>query len=262
LYYGTEQAFNGAKDPWDREDMFAGQFEWGPSRGDNFNLTHPLFQLVAKLNNLRRLYPSLQTGVQSNLWADANGPGLFALTRRLGAKEVFVVFNTANTNETLPPCPVVYPAGTKMQNVLDEKESFTVAAGGRTPPLTVPGTSAKIFVAQSELRPLDPVVTQISPAHDAQQISPSTPIVIQFSKPMDTASVEQAFSTVPPVKGAFAWTAAHDQMTFTPDSPGFETQPGVTVRLSDSARDAVGGKTFYAPFESRYRCGAPNISTK
>ena len=77
LYYGTEQAFNGGKDPWDREDMFAGQFEWGPSRGDNFNMTHPLFQFVARLNNFRRLYPALQTGVQINLWSDPQGPGLF-----------------------------------------------------------------------------------------------------------------------------------------------------------------------------------------
>ncbi len=87
LYYGTEQAFNGANDPYDREDMFAGQFEWGPSLGDNFNLTHPLFQLVAKLNNFRRLYPALQTGGQTNLWSDANGPGLLAFARRLARRK-------------------------------------------------------------------------------------------------------------------------------------------------------------------------------
>ena len=134
LYYGTEQAFNGGKDPFDREDMFAGQFEWGPSRGDNFNMTHPLFQLVARLNNFRRLYPALQTGVQSNLWSNANGPGLFAYARRLGAQQVFVVFNTAETNQNLPPCPTIYPPGTKLQNLLDEKENLTVLAGGQTPP--------------------------------------------------------------------------------------------------------------------------------
>ena len=208
LYYGTEQAFNGGKDPFDREDMFAGQFEWGPSRGDNFNMTHPLFQLVARLNNFRRLYPALQTGVQSNLWSNANGPGLFAYTRRLGAQQVFVVFNTAETNRILPPCPTIYPAGTKLQNLLDEKENLTVLAGGQTPPVVVPGTSAKIFVAESEIRPLDPVVTGISPAHDAKEIAPTAPVVIHFSQPMDTGSVERAFSTVPPVNGRFSWTAA------------------------------------------------------
>ena len=125
LYYGTEQAFDGAKDPWDREDMFAGQFERGPSLGDNFNMTHPLYQFVARLNNFRRLYPALQTGVQSNLWNNTNGPGLFAYTRRLGSQEVFVVFNTATTAQTLPPCPTIYPKGTKLQNLLDENESLT-----------------------------------------------------------------------------------------------------------------------------------------
>jgi glycosidase len=254
LYYGTEQAFDGAKDPWDREDMFAGQFEWGPSCGDNFNMTHPLFQLVARLNNLRRLYPALQTGVQSNLWSNAGGPGLFACTRRLGAQEVFVVFNTANTNQILPACPTSYPVGTRLRNLLDETEIVTVPAGGRTPPLAVPGTSAKIFIEQSQIRPLDPVVTAISPAHDVKEIPPIAPIEIRFSEPMDTNSVERAFSTVPPASGAFSWSPALDVVTFTPKDPGFSPGTLVAVRIADTARDARSGKTFYAGFESRFRC--------
>src|SRR6185437_16300458 len=103
-------------------------------------------------NNLRRLYPALQTGAQSNLWSDANGPGLFAFTRRLGTQEVFVVFNTANANKTLPPCPVICSPGTKMQNVFDAQETFAVNDDGRTPSLVLPGTSAKIFVAASQVR--------------------------------------------------------------------------------------------------------------
>lgn len=262
LYYGTEQEFNGGKDPWDREDMFAGQFEWGPSHGDNFNMTHPLFQLVAKLNNFRRLYPELQTGAQSNLWSNANGPGLFAFARRLGTQEVFVVLNTATTNELLPPCPTIYPAGTKMLNTLDEKESVTVGANGRIPSLTVPGTSAKIFVAESQFRPLDPVVTEISPGHDAQEIPAGAAIVVHFSKPMDTASAEPAFSTIPPAKGVFSWSAARDEMTFTPSNPGFPAQSMIAVRIDDSARDGVSGRTFYAGFESHYRCASPGSYTK
>jgi glycosidase len=256
LYYGTEQAFNGAKDPWDREDMFAGQFESGPSLGDNFNMTHPLFQLVAKLNNFRRLYPALLTGVQSNLWSNANGPGLFAFTRQLNTQEVFVVFNTANTNQILPPCPTIYPAGTKLQNLLDEKEKLTVLAGGQTPPVGVPGMSAKIFVAEFEIRPLDPVVTDISPAHDAKDVSPTAPIVIHFSQPIDARSVERAFSTVPLAQGKFVWSAARDELTFTPAGQGFDPQTLVTVRIGDGARAVDSGKKFYAGFESRFYCGS------
>ncbi|HKW29996.1 MAG TPA: alpha-amylase family glycosyl hydrolase, partial [Verrucomicrobiae bacterium] len=255
LYYGTEQAFNGGKDPWDREDMFAGQFEWGPSRGDNFNMTNPLFQFVARLNNFRRLYPALQIGVQSNLWSSAAGPGLLAYTRRLGPQEVFVVFNTAETNQILPACSMTYSAGTRLVNLLDENESIIMPAGGQTPPLVVPGTSAKIFVALSELRPLDPVVTAISPGHDAREIPPTAPIAIRFSQPMDTASVEHAFSTEPPVKGAFFWSPARDEVRFTPESPGFQPQTMVTVHLGDTARTANSGRTFYGGFESHFRCG-------
>jgi len=255
LYAGTEQAFNGAKDPWDREDMFAGQFEWGPSLGDNFNMAHPLFQLTAELNNLRRLYPALQTGAQSNLWSNAKGPGMFAYTRQLGTQEVFVVFNTATTNRTLPACPTLYPAGTKLVNVLDESETVSVRAGNHTPPIVMTATSAKIFVAVAQFRPLDPVVTGVSPTHDAKDVSPTAPVVIHFSKAMDAVSVEQAFSTMPSVKGAFSWSPAHDVLTFTPAGHGFRPRSEVSVRIGDTARDAGSGQTFYAGFESRYVCG-------
>jgi len=189
------------------------------------------------------------------VWSNATGPGLFAYTRRLAAQEVFVVFNTAETNQILPACPMAYPARTKLVNVLDENETVTVNADGQTPSLVVPGTSAKIFVAASELRPFDPVVAAISPAHDAGEVSPATPIVIRFSQPMDTASVERAFSTEPPVKGAFSWSPAGDEMRFIPASPGFPPLTLITVHLGDTARSAGSRQPFYAGFESCFRCG-------
>jgi alpha-amylase len=254
LYYGTEQGFNGGKDPWDREDMFAGQFEWGPSIGDNFNMTHPLFQFVAMLNNFRRLYPALRMGVQSNLWSDASGPGLFAYARRLGRQQVFIVFNTADHKRTLPACPMIYPAGTRLENLLDQAESITLTANGLTPPFDVPGTSAKIFVPESDVRSLDPVVTSISPEHDSKAMSPAASIVIHFSQPMDISSVELAFSTEPAIHGTFSWAATRDEMTFTPTSAGFQSRTMITVKIADRAR-AVNGRKFYAGFEARYRCG-------
>ena len=255
LYYGTEQAFNGRKDPWDREDMFAGQFEQGPSLGDNFNMTHPFFQWVARLNNFRRLYPALQTGVQSILWSQPVGPGIFAYTRRLDSQEVLVVLNTADTDATLPVCPLHYPAGTTLVNVLDPNQKITLLAGGKFPALDVAGTSAKIFVAASQVRVLDPVVTAMTPTHDARDISPTAPIVVRFSQTMNTGSVERAFSTTPSVAGRFSWSAAHDQMTFTPRGPGFEPKSMVTVHIDHTARDAASGNRFYAGFELRYHCG-------
>jgi alpha-amylase len=253
LYYGTEQGFDGGKDPYDREDMFAGKFEWGPSLGDNFNMTHPLFRLIAKLNNFRRLYPALQTGVQSNLWSNAYSPGLFAYTRHLGAQEVFVVLNTAGIDETLPGCPVIYPPGTALANLLDPRETITVVAGSKTPAITLPATSAKIFIAQSQLLPIDPVVTNVSPVHDSQEIGPDSPIVIQFSEPMDTTSVEASFSTSPSVRGAFSWSPSREEMTFTPEDTGFALHTMVQLRIADTARDASAGKRLSGAFESRFQ---------
>ena len=253
VYQGTEQAFNGGADPNNREDMFAGAFEQGPSLGDNFNMAHPIFQHIAKLNNFRRLYPALRNGSHVNLWNTPGGPGLFAYSRQLsGTQEVFVVLNTASTTQALPARPTLYSPGTILVNLLDTNETLTVVAGSVTPAINVPAMSAKLFLAQSQLIPLNPVVTSISPAHDATSVSAIAPLTIQFNQPMDTNSVQAAFTTTPAVTGNFAWSPARDTLTFTPTV----SWPGVTlmkVRIADTAQ-ALAGTTnrLFAAFDSRF----------
>ncbi len=249
LYQGTEQAFNGGADPANREDMFAGQFEQGPSLGDNFNYTHPLFQRVAKLNNFRRLYPALTLGAHVNQWNNSGGPGLFAYSRVLTTQEVFVVFNTASNSQTLPARTVTYPAGTVLANLLNPGETFTVLAGSQTPAVTVPATTAKIFLAQAQMLPLDPVVISNSPVHAAKNVATLSPLVLQFSKPMNTSSVESAFATAPPSAGTFGWSAGGDTMTFTPAGTGFAPLTNIMVTVSNTAVDAVSGNALLAPYQ-------------
>ena len=256
LYYGTEQAFNGTTDPNDREDMFAGQFEQGPSLGDNFNMTHPQFQMVAKLNNFRRLYPALLTGSHVNKWNDPDSPGLFAYARRLGTEEVFVVFNTATSTQTLTNRTTIFPADTQIVNLFDTNEVLTVTATPEIPPITVPGTTAKIFVAQSDWKSLDPAVISNSPVHDAASVATYSPIVLQFSKPMNRASVETNFGTIPSVSGTFAWSPAGDTMTFTAGGAGLPGLTMMTVRLTNSAIDAVLGNALFSPYEMRFKTAA------
>jgi glycosidase len=260
LYYGTEQGFDGTTDPNDREDMFAGEFKDGPdgtveslsSPGvDNFNMTHPLFQWVAKLNNFRRLYPALTLGSYINRASNSSGPGLFAYSRILGTQEVFVVFNTASSSQTLTACTLTYPAGTVLLNLLNTNENYTLTAGSQTPAITVPGTTAKIFIAQSQWQPLDPVVVSNSPSHWSTNAT-SSPIVLQFSESMDTNSVQAAFRTAPAVSGSFSWSsvnAANDTMTFTPNGAGFPPLTNITVIVTNSAYGAASGKTMFAPYE-------------
>ena len=256
LYYGTEQAFNGGNDPYDREDMFAGQFKDGLAGVDSFNMSHPLFQLVARLNNFRRLYPALSLGSHVNQWYTPGGPGLFAYSRVLNTQEVFVVFNTAATNQTLPARLLTYPAGTVLENLLNTNETFVVAAGSQTPPITVPGTTAKIFLAQSQWQPLDPVVVSNFPAHAATGVATVSPVVIQFSEPMETNSVQSVFATTPAISGTFSWSAAGETMTFTPDAPGFAALTNITVTVGSTALGAISGKTMVAPYTLLFQTAA------
>jgi len=258
LYYGTEQAFNGGTDPSNREDMFDGLFEQGPSLGDNFNQTHPLFRRVAQLNNFRRVYPALRRGDHANRWNNPSGPGLFAYARRFESQEVFVAFNTAGSSQTLTARPTTYPAGTVLINLLNTNETLTVNSTPNIPSFSVPGTSVKIFVAQSQFQPLDPVVTGVTPAHGLTNVSTGTQIVLRFSKPMNTNTVQAAFSYS---TGNFAWNTIRNTMTFTP-SASLPTGTTNLVRLATTALDSVDGKAFFAPFESYFvTAGTPGADT-
>lgn len=255
LYYGTEQAFNGGNDPNDREDMFDGQFEQGPSLGDNFNMTHPQFRLVAMLNNFRRLYAPLRTGTHVNKSSNPSGPGLLSYARRLGTQEVFVVVNTAGSQQTLTNQSTILAPGTTIVNLFNTNEVLTVAAMSQIPPITVPSTSAKIFVAQSDWLPLDPVVISDSPAHDAADVPTYSPIVLQFSKSMDTNSVQNAFGIIPPVSGTFGWSASRDVMTFTAAGAGLPASTTIAVRVTNGV-DTVSGNGMFAPYEMKFKTGA------
>jgi alpha-amylase len=259
LYYGTEQGFNGTTDPYDREDMFAGKFKDGPAGMDSFNMTHPLFLLTAQLNNFRRLYPALQIGSHVNQWNDPDSPGLFAYARRLqsGAttQEAFVVFNTSTSSQTLTNRSTAFAAGTQIVNLLDTNEVLTVQAGPQTPLITVPGTTAKIFVERSDWKPLDPVVVSNAPAHDATNVPINSVITLRFSQPMDTNNVQAAFGTLPVMSGTFAWSAAHDAMTFAPAS-GWPPFSNIIVRVTNSATAAVSGNAMFAPYQMQFHTGA------
>ncbi len=257
LYYGTEQAFNGATDPYDREDMFAGQFkDTGLTGVDSFNMTHPLFQLVAKLNNFRRLYPAISLGSYTNRAQNSTGAGLFAYSRLLNTQEAFIVLNTAGSTQILSPCTLTYPGGTTLVNLLNTNETYVLNSGSQTPSISVPSTSAKIFIAQSQLLPLDPVVVSNSPTHDATNVPVNASLVLQFSKPMDTNSVQSALSTTPAVGGTFAWSPAHDTLTFTPGGAGLSPLSTVIVRITNSAVDAVSGNALFAPYQLQFHTGS------
>lgn len=259
LYYGTEQDFDGGADPWNRQDMFAGQFEGGPANGDNFNMTSARFKLVAKLNNLRRLYPALRTGSHDNLWANYTSPGLLAYARRLNGEEVYVVLNTSSSAQTIGARPTIHPAGTVLVNVLNPAETYTVTTGtDGIPPIVMPATSYKMFVAQSQAKALSPVVGTVAPAHDASGISPASTIAVTFDRAMNPTTTQAAFSTTPATTGTFAWSGGNTVMTYKASS----NMAGTTLygaRIESTATDA-NGLAMFAPFESRFTTGAASTT--
>jgi uncharacterized repeat protein (TIGR01451 family) len=261
LYYGTEQDFNGGADPANREDMFDGAYEQGPSLGDNFNMTSARFKLVAKLNNLRRLYPALRTGTHVNLWANFGGPGLLAYARRLNGEEAYVVLNTATGAQTIAARPTIHPAGTVLVDVLNPANTLTVTGGqDGVPSFTMPALSCRIYVAQSQVRSLAPVVSSSTPTHDATGISPASSIAVNFSQAMNTASVQSAFSTTPSSTGNFVWSSGNTTVTYTPSS-NLAGNTVYTVRIGDAATDST-GLAMHGAFESRFTTGAASTTAR
>ena len=82
LYYGTEQAFNGRGDPYNREDM-------------KFDDTTPLYQFIKTLNTLRQRNRDLRAGTQTIL-TDEPAAGLFAFKR---GDTALIVINTASVEK-------------------------------------------------------------------------------------------------------------------------------------------------------------------
>jgi hypothetical protein len=213
--------------------------------------------LVAKLNNLRRLYPALCTGTHHSLWANFGAPGLLAYARRIGTtEEVYVVMNTATTTQTIGARPTIHPAGTVLVNLFNPAETVTVVAGtDGIPSMSIPASSFKAFVSQAhyQSRRLQPVLNAATPNHDSTGVSVSSALSMTFSQSMNTNSVQSAFSTIPATTGSFTWSSGNTVLTYVPSS----NMAGNTLyrlRIASAASD-TNGLALPGAFESRFTTG-------
>lgn len=250
IYYGTEQAFNGGGWDYSREDMFDGEFEYGPSEGDNFNQTHELFLFIQKLANLRRLMPALRRGSQTTLENNSRGPGIYAYSRRYENEEVIVILNTSNSLQTTGILPTNYQPNTILKNFLSD-ETVIVDNNKCIGPITLSPRDAKIYLPAYVRLLLPPTVIQIEPKHDSKYISLDSNIVVYFSQPMNTFSVESAFSTIPASQGQFIWNSHKTIMTYLPNTTWVPNQL-YTVRIEGSACD-TSGLCLCGAFESIFK---------
>ncbi|MEQ8821526.1 MAG: alpha-amylase family glycosyl hydrolase [Sumerlaeia bacterium] len=82
LYYGTEQAFSGGMDPYNREMMV-------------FDPTHPVYGFVARLNETRRKVPALRWGSTKVLVATETTMVIERVTDQ--GESAYVVLNNGDT---------------------------------------------------------------------------------------------------------------------------------------------------------------------
>ncbi|UCD38211.1 MAG: Ig-like domain-containing protein [Fidelibacterota bacterium] len=102
------------------------------------------------------------------------------------------------------------------------------------------------FQFTTEADPSKPAITDYSPK--GSDVVVNKDITVVFSKQMDTASVESAFSISPPVgTGDFRWDG--NELTFDPDAL-FKTNTQYAVTISSGAKDTEGNSLveFYWDF--------------
>ncbi len=265
LYYGTEQGFDGGNDPYDREDMFDGEFEFGPSDGDNFEMTAPLLQHVRTLCLLREAHPVLRKGTWTPRFETSGGRGLYVYSMQLDGAEAVVALNTAGQtllaeNGGLGP-ETAQTTGTVMANLLNPAETLTVGQGGGSNRVTfsVPAYGTQIWVPQTDLVPLPPSVRQILPDHDTVDVARGDRITLTFDQPMNAGVVESFFALDPFVPGTFVWDSP-SRLNYLPSSP-LAPNTRYTVRLGASATSA-NGDALGAAFESFFTTGTSTIPVK
>src|SRR5687768_13798291 len=94
-----------------------------------------------------------------------------------------------------------------------------VACGEVPAPKVDSGTGDGVMVDADPAAP--PTVVSTVPANNAAGVRPDARIVVQFSKAMNQATVEAAWTSadVPAAQVAFAWNANGDTLTVTPNQP-------------------------------------------
>jgi hypothetical protein len=107
-----------------------------------------------------------------------------------------------------------------------------------------------------------PQITATTPLRGAQGVDPSSSLRFVFSRPMNRASVETAFSIVPSAPGAFTWDSDSQGLTITPYDPlTFGTQ--YTASISTGAKDPEGiplSEIFSLDFQAGLDFTRPTIT--
>ena len=84
-----------------------------------------------------------------------------------------------------------------------------------------------------------PFVRSFSPKDSSSDFNTYSDFSVQFSRAMNTASVEQAFSVTPHQSGFISWQEENRKLVFSPDT-AYSEHTAYLVQISDSAKSASG----------------------
>ncbi len=257
LYYGTEQEFDGGNDPYDREDMFDGQWDFGPSEGDNFDLAHPMFRFARDVIAARKRHVALRRGVTADLFAESGGAGLLIYRRILAGVDTAVVcVNNANGPRSrllaAPGAP-----GTPLVDTLDPATTALVDGGGNwTAQVRARGTrifvSRAAYEAATATAPL--LVQAIVPGHDQRTSDLFQPLTLAFDRAVDAATLEAGFAIAPPAAGY--WQVNGALARYVPTAPWLAaTRYDWSLAGGPGGVADLAGRPLVARFDAYFRTG-------
>ncbi len=251
IYYGSEQEFDGGSDPYDREDMWDGLWDYGPSEGDNFDLVHPLFRFVRSLTHVRRSHEALRRGTTVELISEVFGPGIYAYRRQTDADTVIVTVNTAN-EPTFAAVPTPWAKGVVVGDALDAAIRDTVCDAGFLIE-AVPARGVRIvetLSAQAARIAAEPLQIEAHfPGHDQSLNHLAGPLRVVFDRDVDATSVAAAFGISPPVAGW--WQVNGREARF---HPAAAWSAGTVYRWSlDATAAGADGKHLAARHDASFK---------
>jgi N-acetylmuramoyl-L-alanine amidase len=104
------------------------------------------------------------------------------------------------------------------------------------------GVGATVFVDRSMESYLPPTIVSSFPMNGDTLFSAGSPITLQFSKVMNTGSVQSAFGIQPTVSGTFTWSQNNTRLVFTPSAVlTYYTYFTITI---DTTAQSLGGQTL------------------
>lgn len=232
-----------------------------PALVDNFDMCNPHFLYVQKCMNIRSQYLALQnTDTIYERWRQSgSGNGIYAYSRAWGTADnwALVLFNTwsdwLEAGGAYGDFWTGWSQGDVVVNAFDNSNTYTLGQYGKLTSIWLAPYEVKVLIKQGNLQTLNPVVTNTYPRHDERVGSGAYVVKLQFSEPMNEASVKSAFrydgTAINPAN--LTWTAAARELSYA----ATVTEGLHTIEVLSNAVSSA-GKAMFGAFRGRFRCGS------